>query len=188
MAILATGRIARTWPTRGARPSCPVEAHTQDPHPREAAPDGLCPIFVPRPWASRRADWRLWESGGAPRRDGRGPPDSACRAPPYPPSARRDDRTRAPHPKSSPRGGRFQVGRARAALPVDLRTLDGSLWRALRGASASRLAAPPGGLLTVLDISTRYRHLGHFLTVDVLEFVTPPLRAWRRWSSGSARG
>ena len=52
--MLAACRIERTWLTPGVRPSCPVEARTQDWLPREAAPDGLCPIFVPRPWAGRR--------------------------------------------------------------------------------------------------------------------------------------
>ena len=55
------------------------------------------------------------------------------------------------------------IGRARADLPVELQTLDGNLGRALRRVSAMSLAVPPGSLLTLLAISSRYRLLGHFL-------------------------
>ena len=186
--MLTACKTARTWLAPGVWPGCPVEARTQDLHPREAAPDWLGQISVPRPWAGRREECRLRESGGAPQRDGRGPLDSGCCAHLCLASAGRDDRAQAPRSKSATPGGRFLIGRARADLPVELRTLDGNLGRALRRVSVRPLAAPPGSLLALLAISSRYRHLGDFPMVDVPVFVTSPLRAWRRWSSSSSHG
>ena len=149
--VLAACKPARTWLAPGVWPGCPVEARTQDLHPREAAPDWLGQISVPRPWAGRREECRLRESGGAPQRDGRGPLDSGCCAHLCLASAGRDDRAQAPRSKSATPGGRFLIGRARADLPVELRPLDEDLRRALREASASPLTAPPDGLLAILD-------------------------------------
>ena len=50
------------------------------------------------------------------------------------------------------------------------------------------LAEPPDGLPALLHIYERYKHLGHFLRVDGLVNGPSPLRAWRRWSSGSFPG
>ncbi len=123
-----------------------------------------------------------------PRRDRPGPLDRGCCAPPYPDSAGRDDRAQAPHSTSATPGGRVQIGRAQANLPVEPQTLDGNLGRALRRVSAMPLAAPPDSLLALLAISRRYNHLGDFPMVDVPVLVLSPLRAWRRWSSSSSHG
>ena len=41
---------------------------------------------------------------------------------------------------------------------------------------AMPLAEPPDGLLALLNISKRYKHLGHFLRVDALADASSPLR------------
>ena len=146
--MLAACKTARTWLAPGVWPGCPVEARARSASAEKPPLTGWVrsPFRAPGRAAVRNVGFG--ESGGAPRRDGRGPPDSGCCAPLCLASAVRDDRAQAPRSKSATPGGRFLIGRARADLPVELRTLDGNLGRALQAAgSATRQPAYPTGYL-----------------------------------------